>query len=340
MNITVIGGGTGSSNVLEGLKGYRDLKLSVIVSTMDDGGSNKVIRDEFGLLPLSDLRKSIIALSEDTDKGLIRDLFTYRFKDGDGLKGHTLGNLLMIAMTDITGSEIGAIDAFKYLFEISADIVPTTLEHAKLVAQYEDGSRVEGEHFIDEPKTHKNIKKFYLSKKIEAYEGAIDTLKNSDFIVIGPGDFYTTTLASIIVPGISRALQETKAKLIFIPNLMSKIGQTRGFTQKSMSKLINNYIGRKIDYILINNGRLPESAYQRYIKDGEHIFEDDLEENEEIEVIRADVVANSVIKKDKGDKLVRSLVRHDPEKLGRELYKIFRSSKFDRFWSKIINFYR
>jgi uncharacterized cofD-like protein len=340
MNITVIGGGTGSSNVLQGLKKYGDLNLSVIVSTMDDGGSNKVIRDEFGLLPLSDLRKSIIALSEDTDKGLIRDLFTYRFSDGEGLKGHTLGNLLMIAMTDITGSEIGAIDAFKYLFEITADIIPTTLEHAKLVAEYEDGTKVQGEHFIDEPKVHKNIKKFYLSKEIKAYEGAIENINQADFIIIGPGDLYTTTLASIIIPGISQALQKTKAKIIFIPNLMSKIGQTRDLTQKSMLKLIHKYIGRKIDYLLINNGKLPEKALQRYLKDGEHIFKDDLDENQDINVVRADVVANSVIKKDKGDKLVRSLVRHDPEKLGKELYKIFRNSSFERFYRRILNLYR
>ncbi len=143
MNITVIGGGTGTSNVLKGLKRHKDLNLSVIVGTMDDGGSNAVIKDELGLLPLSDIRKSVIALAEDSDNGLIRELFTYRFSEGQGLKGHTLGNLLMAAMTDITGSEIGAIDAFKYLFEISGDIIPVTLDDAKLVAKYEDGSTVE-----------------------------------------------------------------------------------------------------------------------------------------------------------------------------------------------------
>lgn len=340
MNITVIGGGTGSSNVLEGLKQYKDLNISVIVSTMDDGGSNKVIRDELGLLPLSDLRKSIIALSEDTDKGLIRDLFTYRFPEGTGLRGHTLGNLLMIAMTDITGSEIGAIEAFKYLFEIRADIIPATLDNAKLVAEYEDGSKIEGEHFIDEPKVHKNIQNFYLSKHVKAYKGAEKSIRDADYIIMGPGDLYTTTLATIIVPGISASMQKTKAKLIFIPNLMSKIGQTRGLTEKSMIQLVERYLGRKLDYILINNGKLPEKALKRYLDDGEHIFEDDLNGDSVRNIIRADLVANSIIKKDKGDKLIRSLVRHDPQKLGIELYKIFRSSKWNRAWRKIFNFYR
>jgi len=339
MNITLIGGGTGTSNVLEGLKRYGDLNLSVIVGMMDDGGSNSVIRDEFGLLPLSDLRKSIIALSGENENNWIRDLFTYRFTDGDGLKGHTLGNLLMIAMTDITGSEIEAIEAFKYLFSVRGSILPVTLDDTKLVAEYDDGTRVEGEHLIDEPEVDKSITKFYLSSKVKAYEGAVEKILESDFIVIGPGDMYTTTLANIIVPGIAKALQETKAKLIFIPNLMSKIGQTRGLTQKSMLEMMEEYVGRKFDFVLINNGRLPEDAFKRYIEDGEEIFKDDLSDDDDRVVLRGDLVANSAIQKVKGDTLTRSLVRHEPKKLGEALYKIFRGS-WGRFFGKILTFYK
>jgi uncharacterized cofD-like protein len=339
MNITVIGGGTGSSNVLKGLKEYKDLSLSVIVGTMDDGGSNAIIKDELGLLPLSDIRKSIIALAEDSDKGLIRELFTYRFPEGEGLKGHTLGNLLMVAMTDIAGSEVGAIEAFKYLFEIRADILPVTLDDAKLVAEYEDGTTVEGEHLIDEPKEQKKISKLRLNSEVRAYEGAVEAIKDAQYIVVGPGDLYTTTLATIIVPGISEALQETKAKIIFIPNLMSKIGQTRGLTQGSMVELMESYIGREVDYVLLNNGELPKKALKRYLERGEHVFKDDLSKNGRI-IIRTDLVANSVIKKDKGDKLVRSLVRHDPDKLGNQLYKIFRGRGVGRLWRWILNVYR
>jgi len=340
MNITVIGGGTGSSNVLKGLKEYKDLTLSVIVGTMDDGGSNAIIKDELGLLPLSDIRKSIIALAEDSDKGLIRELFTYRFPEGEGLKGHTLGNLLMIAMTDITGSEVGAIDAFKYMFEIGADIFPVTLDDAKLVAEYDDGSKIEGEHLIDEPEEDRKITNFYLNSETKAYESAVEAIENASFIVIGPGDLYTTTLAVIIVPGIAQALQRTEAKIVFLPNLMSKIGQTRGFTQKSMIEEVEKYIGRKVDYILLNNGVLPEKALKRYLDQGEHIFEDDLGENNKRDIVRADLVANSVIKKDKGDLLNRSLVRHNPQKIGPELYKIFKSNGWNRVFAKIINLYR
>jgi len=338
MKITVIGGGTGSTTVLEGLKKKKDLDLNVIVGMMDDGGSNAVVRDEFGLLPLSDLRKSIIALSQENENQMLRNLFTYRFSQGNGLKGHTLGNLLMIAMTEITGSEVEAIEMFKYFFSVTGNIIPVTLDKVRLVAEYDDGSKVVGEHLIDEPEDDKKIVKFYFDNKAQAYQGAVDTIMSSDYIIIGPGDLYTTTLPNIIVEGISQALQETKAKLIFISNLMSKKGQTRGLTLESMLSLVEGYIGRKFDYVLVNNGRIPEKAYQRYIKQGEHIFKDDIKKNGR-EVIRADLVANSVIKKDKGDTLDRSLVRHDPDKVANELYKIFRKGWKSKLFS-FLSMYR
>ena len=338
MNVTVIGGGTGSTVVLEGLKEYRDLNLSVIVGMMDDGGSNAVVRDEFGLLPLSDLRKSIIALSQENENQMLRNLFTYRFSQGNGLKGHTLGNLLMIAMTEITGSEVEAIEMFKYFFSVTGNIIPVTLDKVRLVAEYDDGSKVVGEHLIDEPEDDKKIVKFYFDNKAQAYQGAVDTIMSSDYIIIGPGDLYTTTLANIIVDGIPQALQKTKAKLIFISNLMSKKGQTRGLTLESMLSLVEGYIGRKFDYVLLNNGRIPQKAYKRYIKQGEHIFKDDIKKNGR-EIIRADLVANSVIKKDKGDALDRSLVRHDPDKVARELYKIFRKGWKSKLFS-FLSMYR
>jgi len=340
MNITVIGGGTGSSNVLMGLKNYKDLNLSVIVGTMDDGGSNAMIKDELGLLPLSDIRKSIIALSEDSDKGLIRELFTYRFPEGKGIKGHTLGNLLMIAMTDITGSEVSAIDAFKFLFEIEGDILPVTLDDAKLIAKYDDGSIAQGEHLIDEPNVDKHIIEFSLDSKTKAFPAAIESIKDADYIIIGPGDLYTTTLAVLIVPGISKAIQESKAKVVFIPNLMSKIGQTRGLTQQSMLDILERNIGKSVDYVLVNNGQIPENALKRYLNQGEHIFKDDLKDHENRIIVRRDLIANSLVKKEKGDKLIRSLVRHDPDKLGFELYNIFRNKGVSRVLRWILNVYR
>ncbi len=339
MRVTVIGGGTGTSTVLEGLKRYRDLDISVIVGMMDDGGSNAVVRDEFGLLPLSDLRKSIIALSQENEGGILRDLFTYRFSEGDGLKGHTLGNLLMIAMTDITGSEINAIETFKYLFSVRGDILPVTLDKVRLVAEYSNGKKIVGEHLIDESGEDLYIKRFYLDSKAVAFSGAVDAILSAEYIVVGPGDLFTTTLANIVVGGIAEALQKTKAKIVFIPNLMTKIGQTRGLTQRSMVELVEGYIGRKFDYILINNGRIPQDAYERYKRDGESVFKDDLGVDKERAILRCDLVANSLVRKEKGDTLVRSLVRHDSEKLGKNLYKVFRKG-WKSVLYKFLSFYR
>lgn len=339
MKITLIGGGTGTSTVLEGLKGYRDLELNVVVGMMDDGGSNAIVRDEFGLLPLSDLRKSIIALSQENEGNILRELFTYRFSQGDGLKGHTLGNLLMIAMTEITGSEVEAIEMFKYLFNVSGNIVPVTLDKVRLIAEYSNGEKILGEHLIDEPDIQASIVKFYLDKRAKAYKGAIDSILDCQYIIIGPGDLYTTTLANIVVEGISEALKETKAKLIFIPNLMSKVGQTRGLTLNSMIGIVEGYVGREFDYILVNEGRIPRRAYKRYIKDGEHLFIDDLKDVKSREVVRTDLVANSVIQKDKGDILYRSLIRHDSQKVGKQLYKIFRKGWRSKLYS-FLSLYR
>lgn len=335
MNILVIGGGTGSTVVLEGIKKHRDLKLKVIVAMMDDGGSNAVVRDEFGLLPLSDVRKSIIALADTQSNEILRELFTYRFHDSESMQGHTLGNLLMIAMTEIMGSEIGAIEMFKNMFSVRGDIIPVTLDDVRLVAEYDDGSKIVGEHRIDDPKIHKNITKFYLDSPAKALNSALEAIKKTDFIVLGPGDLYTTLIPNLLAEGVSEEIKKSKAKIVFISNLMSKIGQTRNKTQRDIINIIENYLGRKIDYVLINSGKLPQEAYQRYIKDGEHIIEDDLHDGDGRVIIRKDLIGSEPIKKQKGDKLKRSFIRHDSKKLGKQLYSIFNRGKNGLF--RIIN---
>ena len=343
MNILLIGGGTGSTVVLEGLKKHKDLNLSVIVGMMDDGGSNAVVRDEFGLLPLSDIRKSILALYDSGNNEVLRKLFLYRFSIGEGIKGHTLGNLLMIAMTDILGSEIEAIEMFKTIFGITGDVIPVTLDKSKLVAEYDNGEIIEGEHLIDEPECDKNITKIYLKPSAKATENALKAIRKADYIILGPGDLYTTTLANFVVKGIKEELKKCNAKIICIGNLMSKKGQTRNMTQREYLDIVEKYIGKKVDYFLINNGKIPRGAYKRYIEKGEHIIEDDItEKNFKGKVIRTDLVASGLIKREKGDELERSLVRHDSEKIKMELRKIFSSSQtvVERLLGKFFSYYK
>lgn len=339
MNIVVIGGGTGTSVVLEGLKRHRDLHLSVIVGMMDDGGSNAVVRDEFGLLPLSDVRKSIIALSEDNDNTYLRKLLTYRFSEGENIKGHTLGNLLMIAMSDILGSETEAIKTLSNMFSVRGNVIPVTLDDARLVAEYDDGSKVVGEHLIDESEKDRNIVKFYLNKEAKANKEAIKAIKEASYIVLGPGDLFTTLLPNLLVKGISKAIRESNAKTIYISNLMTKIGETRHRSLSNIVSLLEEKIGEPLDYILVNNGKIPKEAFQRYVKEGENLIINDLDPQGKLVIIEEDLVANGDIKVIKGDTLKRSLVRHDPEKISRTLYHIFNKSGLGRFFRNIFSQY-
>jgi len=317
--VTILGGGTGSIAVISGLKEYPDLDIRVVVNMTDDGGSNAVVRDEFGLLPLSDVRKSIIALAK-TDDPILRQIFTYRFSKGDGLTGHTLGNLIMMGLSEITGSETGAIEAVSKLFLLQGKVIPVTLAQTHLVAEYSDGTRVKSEHLIDEPEeTNKTITKLSVEPKVDANREAINAILDADYIIAGPGDLYTTTLANIVIDGIPKAIQQCQGKFIFVNNLMTKKGQTQGMSAKDIVHEIERYIGRCPDAIIQNNGDIPKTALEKYVETGESVIEDDLEEK--CLIIRADVVGGET-EKQKGDILVRSFVRHDPKKLGDELYNL------------------
>lgn len=148
--IVVIGGGTGTYTILKGLKNF-PVHLSAIISMTDSGGSNRVLRDEFGLLPTSDIRQCITALASDNSNGLIRELFTYRYNQGTGISGMTFGNLFMVALTDIYGSQEAALEKTCQLLDVKGDIIPVTLDNTHLVARYENGEQVLGEHHIDQP---------------------------------------------------------------------------------------------------------------------------------------------------------------------------------------------
>lgn len=342
MNITVIGGGTGSTVVLEGLKKHKELNLSVIVGMMDDGGSNAVVRDEFGLLPLSDVRKSILALSDSNSNEVLRKLFTYRFSDTNSMKGHTLGNLLMIAMTDILGSEIEAIEMYKNMFSVRGNVIPVTLDNVRLVAKYDDGSKVVGEHYIDEPQVHKNITDFYLDAPAKATQESLDAIKRANYIILGPGDLYTTVIPNLLADGIKDEIKNSSAKIIYVTNLMSKIGQTREKTQSEIVNVLEKYLGRAVDFVLINNGKVPQEAYKRYLEDKEHILEDDLHDGDGRVIIRKDLVASDPIKKQKGDELKRSLIRHDSDKLATELCNIFNYNRSGvlRILTTLLGYYK
>ncbi len=321
--VVVIGGGTGTTVTLSGLRTYEDIDLSVIVNMVDDGGSNRVVRDEFGLLPLSDLRKSIIALAP-SGNDILRQLFTFRFSKGRGLKGHTLGNLVMIGLSEMRGGEVEAIEAMRTLFHVKGNVLPASLTKTTLVATYDDGAVVKGEHAIDEPEhpKDKKIVKVTLEPKPKPYERAIEAILSSDVIIVGPGDLYTTIIAALLVPGMKEAIQSSKAKLVFVTNLMTKKGQTHWMGGAHMVTELAKYTGREPDVVLLHRGTLPEKATQAYIEKGEHPIIDDFSDDTHYKVVREDLAAREEVVRDTGDVLTRSLVRHDPERLGKALHSL------------------
>lgn len=321
--IVVIGGGTGTVAVLSGLKDYIDLDIKVIVNMTDDGGSNAIVRDEFGLLPLSDLRKSIIALAE-SGNTILQQLFTFRFSKGNGLTGHTMGNLIMMALSEIYGSEEKAVEMASELFKIKGEVIPVTTNDVKLVAEYDNGKKVFGEHLIDEPVDEEiakaKITNLYTEPTGKITSKAKKAIKEADFIIAGPGDLYTSTLANIIITGFKDALRKSKAKKIFITNLMTKQGQTHWMTSKDMVDEFAKYSGTIPDIVINHKGKFSKRILKKYELQNEFPIEDNLESNNGYDIVRVDLTSDSEIKAQKGDKLKRSLIRHDASKLGRILY--------------------
>jgi len=321
--IVVIGGGTGSFTVLSGLKKY-PVDISAVVSMTDSGGSNRVIRDELGLLPTSDIRQCFVALAEEGKEQSLRDLFIYRFSKGNGLNGMTFGNLFLAALSDIFGSQVEAIKKTEQLLKTKGRILPITLTDSNLAAVYENGKKVVGEHLIDEPEHRGDlkIKELFLNPKTRIYHEAKKAILNADLVVIGPGDLYTSIIAGLLTEGIAAVLKKTKAKTAYIMNLMTRYGQTFGFTAKDHIHVLEKYLGKDcLDYILINTKPIPKSALTKYKKMKEFPVADDLEDSY-FKVIRGDFLSKKETKIVPGDILKRSLIRHDSDKLAKALIKL------------------
>lgn len=326
-HVVCIGGGTGTFVALRGLKQY-PLKLSAIVTMSDSGGSNRRIRDEFGLLPTSDIRQCLVALSDENGGvGILRKLFMYRFERGQGIAGMTFGNLFMAALTDIMGSQERAIRETGKVLRIKGSVIPVTLTETNLYATYEDGTTVAEEHLIDEP-THDGklrIVDTYLKPNASANPEAKKTIKSADLIVIGPGDLYTSLLPNLLVDGVREALQGTRAKIVYVLNLMTKYGQTYNFAASDHIEVMERALGKAIDYVLVNTSPLSKKAVDIYARHDEIPVADDLTKSA-FTVIRAPLVSSLLYKKSSSDALIRSLIRHDSQKLAEALCSIMERS--------------
>ena len=317
--VTVIGGGTGTFVVLSGLKNY-PLDLSVVVSMMDSGGSTGRLRDQLGVLPPGDLRQCLVALSDAPI--LWRKLFLYRFESGD-FKGHNFGNLFLAALEKVSSSYDEAIETASYVLKTKGKVIPVTHDKVHLAAEYENGKVVTGEGLIDENHTESSrIKRAYLTPTGTANVKAVAAIKNSDFIIIGPGDLYTSIIPVLLVEGIKKAIMKSKAKIIFIMNLMTKSGQTTNYKASHHLLDLKSYLGKDPDFILLNNTPINGDILNSYKKYNEEGVVNDLENNG-YKIVTADLIDNAPVEKTEVDVLYRSILRHDSKKVAKVLEKIF-----------------
>ncbi|KKQ95496.1 MAG: hypothetical protein UV74_C0013G0077 [Candidatus Woesebacteria bacterium GW2011_GWB1_43_14] len=324
--IVCIGGGTGTFTALSGLKKY-PVELTAIVSMTDSGGSNRVLRDEFGLLPTSDIRQCIVALASENGNETLRKLFTYRYARGTGISGMSFGNLFMAALTDIYGSQEKAIKKTCEILRVQGKVIPVTLNDSHLVARYDNGKQVMGEHYIDEPGEEigqHRIVDLEIFPPAKANKEALYAIKAADLIVLGPGDLYTSIISNLLVEDVASAIIRSKAKKVYIMNLMTKFGQTQGFSAKDHLAELEKYLDdNAMDFCLINKARsYPKGALTRYKEEQATPVKDDLISTKKLTVIRKSLSSKKIFDKPGSDKLKRSLVRHDSKKLANAIMSL------------------
>jgi uncharacterized cofD-like protein len=314
LNFVTIGGGNGLSTLLSGLKrfvGAQDAEsiwlknLAAIVAVSDDGGSSGRLRDELQMLPPGDIRNCMVALSEDSH--LLSKVFRHRFRGQGDLGGHSLGNLFLAALTEITGDFAEAVKLSSEILASKGHIYPATVSDVRLAAELTDGSTVRGETKIS--KVGSFIKRLYLEPEdCHPLPEALAAVYDADVITIGPGSLYTSLLPPILVHGVTQAIAESAAVKIFICNLMTQPGETDGLTSRRHLEIVREYAPEiDFDYVIVNNRPISEDQLQRYSEEGaEQIGVHGSITPETIE--GAEVVYGNLL--DEGEK-----VRHHPEKL-------------------------
>ena len=311
--IVAVGGGTGLSMLLSGVKNITN-NLTAIVTVGDDGGSSGRLREDLGILPPGDIRHCITALADDED--LVNKLFKYRFNNGEGLEGHSFGNLFITALCDITGDMVSAVRASSKVLSIRGRVLPATLDDMKLVAEMEDGRIVHGESTI--PEAHGKIKRLFTEpENCKALPEVIQAIRNAELIILGPGSLYTSVIPNLLIKEISEEIAKSKAKKIYVCNIMTQPGETDNYKASDHLKALIQHAGSNkiVDAVLVNNA-LPQTLSDKYEKAGSYPVEVD---SAEIKKMGIRICAKKLIQDSK-----EGLVRHSSSRVARALYYWFK----------------
>lgn len=307
--IVTIGGGTGNFTVLSGLKKY-PVELTAVVSMADDGGSTGVLRDELGVLPPGDIRQCLVALAE--AQRSVREVMSYRFTKGS-LRGHTIGNLILSGLEQMTGSLEEAIQRAGGILSVRGAVVPSTYTKVKLCAELGTGRILSGQTKIADANLFM-LKRMFLRPRATANPKAIQAILAAEYLIVGPGDFYSSLIPNFLVPGIAAAVRRSKARLVYVCNIMTKLNQTTNWTVKDFAGHMERYVRRRFDFVLYNTAYPPTKLIARYALEGEElVMPGGLEGRQKY--IGAPLFGPHVSHSSKGDRLIRPLIRHDADKL-------------------------
>ncbi len=311
--IVAVGGGTGLSMLLRGIKNITN-NVTAVVTVGDDGGSSGRLREEMGVLPPGDIRNCIAALADDED--LVTKLFQYRFRNGEGLEGHSFGNLFLTALCSITGDMVRAVKESSNVLSIRGRVLPSTLDDMKLVAEMEDGRIIHGESNI--PEAHGKIKRLFTDpQNCHALADVISAIREAELIILGPGSLYTSVIPNLLIQEISHEIAKSNAKKIYVCNIMTQPGETDGYSVCDHVNAIMKHAGSKkvIDAVLVNDF-MPSNLAKKYEMAGSYPVKLDLDNLKKLGV---KLVTRKLIEDSK-----EGLVRHSSNRVARAIYYWFR----------------
>lgn len=323
--VVAIGGGTGLSTMLRGLKKYTD-KITAIVSMADDGGGSGTLRDELGMPPPGDVRNCLQALAN--TEPTMEQLLSYRFKEG-GLKGQSMGNLFLAALNDIAGSFYGAVQSMSEVLAITGRVLPVTAADVRLVASFDDGTEVFGESKIMAHKKDgdRRISRVFLEpENPPALKESVDAIEKAELILMGPGSLYTSIIPNLLTDGIAQAVANSDALKIYVLNVTTEDGETENYTASDhVRALLSHANGRRLfDYCLANSTPLPKEIAERYAAVGAC---QTVVDNEELERMGVVTLSRPMLDCSGG------IARHNPEKLAREIVRIYREKSPTRIYA-------